>query len=279
MTDKTTVKKTKNAVNNPVKLSKKVKAKSDGGLLSPDVPQASVLKERFKAGSIPLQTDFADLIDLANIGRQAVGGADGQSGPAEGFTLSEPGLLELKLKDKGGMSVDTEGVSVKPGNGITVDADGVSIDPQTVLPRGIITMFSGSVAPAGWALCDGSQGTPDLRDRFIVGRGIKFSDTGGGTTVTGGATVTGSVIVDNTRLTLEQIPSHSHGYNEVVYTGYHYYVGDSKEGMIYDCHVSQTTNSGGSQGHSHGATLTTNSHTHSIDPTPPYYALAFIMKL
>ncbi|VFS14870.1 Uncharacterised protein [Enterobacter cancerogenus] len=45
----------------------------NSGPQSRALPEAGALKERFKAGSIPLQTDFADLIDLANIGRQAVG--------------------------------------------------------------------------------------------------------------------------------------------------------------------------------------------------------------
>jgi len=34
---------------------------------------------------------------------------------------------------------------------------------------GMIMMFSGTVAPTGWALCNGGNGTPDLRNRFIVG--------------------------------------------------------------------------------------------------------------
>ena len=43
---------------------------------------------------------------------------------------------------------------------------------SSLVPTGIISMWSGSIAkiPAGWALCDGSNGTPDLRDRFIVDR-------------------------------------------------------------------------------------------------------------
>lgn len=44
-------------------------------------------------------------------------------------------------------------------------------------------MWSGAVnaIPAGWALCNGENGTPDLRNRFIVGAGDEYSvgDTGG----------------------------------------------------------------------------------------------------
>ena len=38
-------------------------------------------------------------------------------------------------------------------------------------PRGMILMWSGSVTeiPRGWALCDGTNGTPDLRGRFVLG--------------------------------------------------------------------------------------------------------------
>jgi hypothetical protein len=46
-------------------------------------------------------------------------------------------------------------------------------------------MWSGprSAVPAGWHVCDGSNGTPDLRDRFVVGAGLSYQplDTGGAT--------------------------------------------------------------------------------------------------
>jgi len=48
---------------------------------------------------------------------------------------------------------------------------------------GMITLWSGAIAdvPAGWHLCDGTEETPDLRDRFIVGSGNTYAvnDTGG----------------------------------------------------------------------------------------------------
>lgn len=40
-----------------------------------------------------------------------------------------------------------------------------------LLPRGTIVAWTGSVPPNGWNFCDGTNGTPDLRGRFIVGTG------------------------------------------------------------------------------------------------------------
>ncbi len=46
-----------------------------------------------------------------------------------------------------------------------------------MLPTGIITLWFGSIGtiPAGWALCDGTSGTPDLRNRFVPGAGGLYS--------------------------------------------------------------------------------------------------------
>jgi len=42
---------------------------------------------------------------------------------------------------------------------------------NALVPAGTIVMFHGASVPAGWALCNGAQGTPDLRGRFIVASG------------------------------------------------------------------------------------------------------------
>jgi microcystin-dependent protein len=124
---------------------------------------------------------------------------------------------------------------------------------QRGVPSGVITMWGGATAniPTGWALCDGTNGTPDLQDRFVVGAGDQYNvdDTGGSDTV---------------QLTIDEIPSHNHNYetkvqpnaNEYEDTGF-----DSDDGIT---NTRQTSNEGGDQAH---------------ENRPPYYALAYIQKL
>lgn len=70
---------------------------------------------------------------------------------------------------------------------------------DAVIPVGIIVDWSGSVAniPAKWSLCDGTNGTPNLTDKFIVGAGGAYAvgATGGEATHT---------------LTIAEMPSHDH---------------------------------------------------------------------
>lgn len=42
------------------------------------------------------------------------------------------------------------------------------------VPKGVICMWSGSTVPAGWYLCNGENGTPDLRDKFVMSSGEKY---------------------------------------------------------------------------------------------------------
>ena len=70
------------------------------------------------------------------------------------------------------------------------------------VPSGVIMMWSGAenAIPSGWYLCNGSNSTPDLRNKFIVGAGAGYSvgNTGGSNTVT---------------LSTSQIAAHSHTTN------------------------------------------------------------------
>ena len=123
-------------------------------------------------------------------------------------------------------------------------------DNAMSVPKGIITMWSGSIAtiPPGWALCDGTNGTPDLRNRFIVGAGSSYAvgATGGEATHT---------------LTINEMPAHTHTYAKE--TGASCNIGGSNTPASQQ--ISTATSSTGA-GQSH-------------ENRPPYYALAYIMKL
>lgn len=180
-----------------------------------------------------------------------------------------------------------------------------------VVPAGVIWMWSGSIAsiPSGWALCDGTNGTPDLRNRFIMGAGSTYApgDTGGAASATtssnGTHSHTGST--DGHTLTTAQIPAHQHtgvtnadgahdhavfsqsGASGFNFAGVEYFASGISSNItgarrtdINGLHQhSFTTNAeGGGQAHSHGIS-SDGAHTHTVATVPPYYALAFIMKL
>lgn len=160
---------------------------------------------------------------------------------------------------------------------------------NAAVPGGIVTFWSGRAdrVPTGWALCDGTQGTPDLRGMFIIGAGgdYEVGDTGGAATATtnsaGAHTHPVSVEVNAHTLTTAQMPSHSHpvsfryddggGTNNIGGTKVHSSVTSTSTGAT-----------GGGGAHSHtasGSTTSSGAHTHTVNTLPPYYALAFIMKL
>lgn len=149
-------------------------------------------------------------------------------------------------------------------------------------PVGGIIMWSGTIAaiPTGWALCNGSNGTPDLRNRFVIGA---HSDNAGvaNTTVTGTSTLTGgskdAIVVSHTHTATSSVsdPGHTHisqsngapngGGAGAAYTnGMSNTPGQTINSNTTGITVSTTVASAGSSG--------TNANL------PPYYALAFIMK-
>ncbi|MGL4353721.1 MAG: hypothetical protein ACRCTP_07320 [Aeromonas popoffii] len=292
MTDKTPQNKAETPVNTPATLARTTDTARRA------LPQADALKSRFKAGSIPLQTDFADLIDLANIGRQAVGGAEGQTGPANGFTLSSEGLLELKPNAAKGISVDQDGVAIKVGSGLQIDSEkGVSLIPEQTFQKGMVMMFSGTGIPSGWALCDGNNGTPNLVDRFIIGgKGNDVGKTGGQSLTESGGNKTYTVntnavpagridvSISGTALAARHIPPHTHN---VKYTwntgsgagGYTVTSVANAQSQNIERRVLVDAYGNSAEAHTHSGTASQGTHGHTINSLPAYYILAFIMKL
>ena len=123
-----------------------------------------------------------------------------------------------------------------------------------IVPSGAIIMWSGAAnaIPTGYVLCNGSNSTPDLRNRFVVGAGsgsnYNVNDTGGADSVT---------------LTVNQIPAHTHTYIDqyvAIDNGYRPWPANNN-----DC-AARNVNSGSTGG------------GQSHENRPPYYALCFIMK-
>lgn len=164
---------------------------------------------------------------------------------------------------------------------LIADAAGASV------PQGGIIMYTGSVAPATWAFCDGTQGTPDLRDKFVLGAGPTNA-----LGVTGGA-LTHVHAIGGTALTAAQMPEHFHYMAANIIRDVDL-PNDPESSLAW----SNGNNPGeeevelpasGAQNATMGRTSmaggvagTADTHTHSIaagSNVPPFYTLAYIMKL
>ncbi|TMU74662.1 tail fiber protein [Pseudomonas fluorescens] len=230
--------------------------------------------------------------------------------PNKGLSVGPAGVA-VALEPGKGLSVGANGVAVQPGNGITVSTSGVSIDRTQLLVPGMIMMFSGAVAPAGWAFCDGAEGRPDLRNRFVLGGSGSEVNTQGGSQLTGTGAAKGYSVTTNaasagpisvniaaTVLSEAQIPSHKHldgvrfrcdndtHFDSVTVYGITNpsYVNNSISwsGMPngWGAAAAWTSSTGGGQGHTHAkSTATQGMHSHTLTTLPAYYILAFIIKL
>jgi hypothetical protein len=140
-------------------------------------------------------------------------------------------------------------------------------------PSGGIIMWSGSIVsiPSGWYLCDGTNGTPDLRNRFIVGAGSTYA-----VAATGGSA--DAVVVAHTHTgTTDSNGAHTH---TVPSGGYGSAGGSVRYSSTDNSNVwnnlAQTTGSNGA--HTHTFTTASAGTSGTNANLPPYYALAYIMK-
>ena len=138
------------------------------------------------------------------------------------------------------------------------------------LVTGMIMLWSGSIAsiPAGWLLCNGSSGTPDLRERFIVGAGSTYA-----VAATGGSA--DAVVVSHTHTATSTVtdPGHAHSLPIEART---FGGGGAVNSVDRDASGYNTGSA------TTGITVATTNASTGVSGTnanlPPYYALAYIMK-
>lgn len=271
--------------------------------------------------------------DSAIIYANGVGASSAVSNIVDHFAMSSPritggtitGITDLAVAD-GGTGAST-GAGAISNFGITASVAEINTLDNIntagnfgLVPSGGIIIWSGSSAaiPSGWLLCDGTNSTPNLLDRFVVGAGSTYAvgNTGGAATVA---------------LDVANLPSHSHtvNINSGGESAGHVHGGstDTTTGLTgaingisesYGAHGGSATGvfskgsltlggtpSGSSDsgqvgtanfngnGHAHGFTTGGNSvgHYHNVNGStgltgsgtahnnlPPYYALCYIMK-
>ena len=147
---------------------------------------------------------------------------------------------------------------------LTVKPTGSLVGYGTI-PVGGIIMWSGSSVPDGWALCNGANGTPDLSGRFVMGKSnISESNAMGGSS--------------SVTLSVSNLPAHSH-----------MYAGDDQMDHIGDGNYKAWDNVVSRPGSYDAKSETSGSGTifrtsstgsgSSFSILPPYYKLAFIMRV
>jgi hypothetical protein len=180
-----------------------------------------------------------------------------------------------------------------------------------VIPRGCIIAWSGGAGsvPAGWLLCNGQNGTPNLTDRFILGNtGNRGNWEAGGAFSVGATTDTQGYLghggaIGGTVLTWGQMPAHNHSawtdtqgdhahsYSAALIGSGWYISGNAN---TQAANTGQTTsvngahghnvgvgNAGNNEAHTHGLSIYGDgSHAHNVTVTtvPPYFSLAYIMR-
>lgn len=198
------------------------------------------------------------------------------SNAAQGWTTANSFSIGTTLSVTGNATLSgntaLSGVSTAPTPANTVANTQIATTAfvRNIIPTGVITLWYGSLAaiPNGWFLCDGGNGTPDLRDRFIVGAGSTYA-----VNATGGSA--NAIVVDHTHTANSVVtdPGHNHSYTAPAGAP------NNAAGAIPDQITQQTLNTANATTGITVATTIANTGSSGTNANlPPYYALAYIMK-
>jgi len=164
----------------------------------------------------------------------------------------------------------------KSGSWETVSDGADGADGSSNIPTGCIMMFYGTTAPTGWQICNGSNGSPDLRNKFIVSTGSSYS-----LSAQGGQ--------NSVSLSTSQMPSHDHDADASVNDPGHKH---QLRGGVDDADSGSYISAGDQTGNLNVGAMNDNTTGISVsvdidnegsgsahENRPPYFALTFIMKL
>jgi hypothetical protein len=152
---------------------------------------------------------------------------------------------------------------------------GTAPSPATPTPAGVIVLWSGSIGsiPSGWALCNGSNGTPDLRNRFIVGAGSTYA-----VDATGGSA--DAIVVSHTHTATSVVTDPGHVHNAP--NNFNFYTSEPQLSLTSAGPNAINNQNPSTESNTTGITVaTTNASTGTSGTNanlPPYYALCYIMK-
>jgi hypothetical protein len=219
----------------------------------------------YQAGSTTPLTTYTDSSGLIANTNPIILGTDGR--PPSTIWLTQGFFYKFVLKTSADVTIQTYDNIYGIINATPPSA--------TPIPSGGIFLWSGSIGsiPAGYVLCNGSNGTPDLRNRFVVGAGSTYA-----VDATGGSA--DSVVVTHSHSVTDPGHNHLSGSNgdvqSATWNPYGYDAGvrwdgaGSIAGAVGQAQNSNTKTTG----------LTVNSAGVSGTNAnlPPYYALCYIMK-
>jgi len=200
----------------------------------------------------------------------------------DGYTLTKdllPQELAYKVQD-GSVTADklNDGavITSKLHDGAVITSklhDGAVTDDKcysgfALVPRGGIIMWYGAIVniPTGWAICDGTNGTPDLRNRFVVGAGSTYS-----VAATGGSA--NAIVVSHNHSITDSGHAHNVSSNAVRIS-----INDVSSGVLWGGEGG-SGNKGYAEVSQTGISVNTTGSAGTNANLPPYYALAYIMRI
>jgi hypothetical protein len=224
------------------------------------LPLAGGKINTYQAGSTTPFTTYTDVNGLIANTNPIILGTDGRP-PAE-IWLEDGFFYKFVLTDANDVVIQTY-------DNLYGSISTIPIVAPASLPAGCILLWSGSIGsiPSGFALCNGLNGTPDLRNRFIVGAGSTYA-----VDATGGSA--DAIVVTHTHTATATGGAHTHTYVEAFGPT----SGTVGGGQAPDDVAFRTSTTTGTGEHTHTFTTDSSGTSGTNANLPPYYALCYIMK-